>query len=378
MESSQRSEFDRQLAEEKRILSAKYDSEVNKLRMTLESKFESRNAQNNELETLRKLDSECHDKEIGVWRARDRRVQSGLLGLEEALRGILPFLLLISCSFTPPPHSLIAPTGAFPNSDKAATAALEEYRTEQKIIPSSDPKAELFSGELVVLAKGRLHPVAKLGGDLREAIVYVFKTLWPGRAVPSEIQALLKWIPLAPNRLDVWKESAARAGAERALEFVLSWYPGINLDQLENLREGGLAGLDKVKLRQRACAIAECAETDMLFDAGDSDESLDGMDLRSPAPRRNLKKPSRILLTTPFLCPPAAMTLSWHLKLATLLHWSQLACRAPPDRVGTSIFVFMYVELMSCPTTFRLYVPMTFHPKFLMYWFLVVYEPDLT
>jgi hypothetical protein len=101
--------------------------------------------------------------------------------------------------------------------------------------------------------------------------------------VPGEIQALLQWIPLAPNRLDVWKESMARAGAEQALEFMLSWYPGVNLDQLENLHEGGLAGLDKVKLRQRACAVAECAETDVLFDAGDSDESLDGMDFEGPS-----------------------------------------------------------------------------------------------
>jgi hypothetical protein len=92
--------------------------------------------------------------------------------------------------------------------------ALKEYRVEQKIVPSSDPKAELSSGELVVLAKGRLHPVAKLGRDLREAIVSVFETLWPGRVVPGEIQALLQWIPLVPNRLDIWKESAARAGAE--------------------------------------------------------------------------------------------------------------------------------------------------------------------
>jgi hypothetical protein len=140
-ESSLWLEFDRQLAEEKRIISAKYDSEVNKLRTTLESKIESRDAQINELETLRKLDSERHDMEIGVWRARDRKVQSGLLGLEEALRGILPFLLLSSCSFTSPPHSLIAPAGAFPDSNGAAAAALKEYRTEQKIVPSSDPKA---------------------------------------------------------------------------------------------------------------------------------------------------------------------------------------------------------------------------------------------
>jgi hypothetical protein len=182
----------------------------------------------------------------------------------------------------PPPHSLIALVGAFPDSNETAAAALKEYRAEQKIVPSSDPKAELSSGELVALAKGRLHPVAKLGRDLHEAIVSVFKTLWPGRAVPSEIQALLQWIPLAPNQLDIWKESAARAGGEQALEFVLSWYPGVNLDQLENLREGGLAGLDKAKLRQCACAIAECAETNVLFDAGDSDESLDGRDFEEP------------------------------------------------------------------------------------------------
>jgi hypothetical protein len=94
---------------------------------------------------------------------------------------------------------------------------------------------------------------------------------------------LLQWIPLAPNRLDVWKESVAQAGAEQALKFVLSWYPGVNLDQLENLHEGGLAGLDKVKLRQHACAVAECAETNVLFDAGDSDESLDGMDFEGPS-----------------------------------------------------------------------------------------------
>jgi hypothetical protein len=67
------------------------------------------------------------------------------------------------------------------------------------------------------------------------------------------------------------------------LEFVLSWYPGINLDQLENLREGGSADLDKAKLRQCACAIAECAKTDVLFDAGDNDEPLDDMDFEEPS-----------------------------------------------------------------------------------------------
>jgi hypothetical protein len=267
----------------------------------------------------------------------------------------------------PSPHSLISFAGAFRDFDKTATAALKEYRAEQKIVPSSDPKAELSSGELVVLAKGRLHPVAKLGKDLHEALVSVFGTLWPGRAVPGEIQALLQWVLLAPNRLDIWKESAARAGAQQALEFVLSWYPGVNLDQLENLCEGGLAGLNKAKLCQCACAIAECAETDALFDAGDSDESLDGMDFEEPDSAEEPQKAPGDLAGTPFCHPPAAMTLSWRLELATLLHWSRLARQAPPERVRVFLFVFMYAELMSCPTTFRSFVLMMLHPEFLTY-----------
>jgi hypothetical protein len=198
-ESSLWLEFDRQLAEERGVLSTKYDSEVDELCVSLERKIENCDAQINELETLQKLDSERHDKEIGVWCTHDRKLQSGLLGLEDALHGTLPFLLPSSCSFTSPPLSLIAPVEAFPDSNKATAAALEAYRKEQEIVPSSDPETRLSSGELMALVKGRLHPVAKLGRDLRRAIVSVFKTLWPGRAVPDEIQALLKWIPLAPN-----------------------------------------------------------------------------------------------------------------------------------------------------------------------------------
>jgi hypothetical protein len=212
-ESSLRLEFDRQLAKEQGILSAKYDSEVDELRASLESKVEGCDAEINKLKALRKLDSERHDKEIAVWRAWDRKLQSGLLGLEHALHGMFASLFPSFCSFTLFPHSLIALAEAFPNSDGAAAATLEEYRAEQEIVPSSDPKAQLSSGELMALVKGQLHPVAGLGGDLRQAVVSIFKALWPGRALPDDVQTLLKWIPLAPNRVDVWKESAARAGA---------------------------------------------------------------------------------------------------------------------------------------------------------------------
>jgi hypothetical protein len=61
-----------------------------------------------------------------------------------------------------------------------------------------------------------------------------------------------------------------------------------------------------------------------------------------------------------------------------LPRWSRLARQAPPDYVRTSLFVCTRVELMPCPMTFRSCTLMPFHPESLMYWFLVVYEPDLT
>jgi hypothetical protein len=376
-ESSLQLEFDRQLAKEKGILSAKYDSEVDELHVSLESKVEGRDAEINELKALWKLDSERYDNEISVWHARDCKLQFGLLGLEHALHGKLASLFPSFCSFTLFPHSLIALAEAFPGFDGVAAAALEEYRAEQEIVPSSDPKAQLSSGELMASIKGRLHPIAKLGGDLRQAAVSVFRTFWPGRAVPNEVQALIKWIPLASNRVDVWKESAARAGAEQALEFVLSWYPCVNLDQLENLCEGGSAGLEKAKLHQRACAIAECTETDVLFDVGDSDESLDGVDFEEPSSAEEPQKAPEDLTDNSIPPSPSGDDFVLAARTGDAAPLEPAGSPSAPDSVRTSLFVCMHVELMPCPMTFRSCTPMIFHPKSLTYWFLVVYEPDL-
>jgi hypothetical protein len=76
------------------------------------------------------------------------------------------------------------------------------------------------------------------------------------------------------------------------LSFVLSWYQGFNLDQLKHLREGSLVGLDEAKLHQRACTIAECANTIEFFDAGDNDESLDDVEFEEPSPAEALVKAS--------------------------------------------------------------------------------------
>jgi hypothetical protein len=57
-----------------------------------------------------------------------------------------------------------------------------------------------------------------------------------------------------------------------------------------------LVGLDEAKLCQHACAIVECANTSELFDAGECDESLDGVDFKEPssveAPEKDSEDPA--------------------------------------------------------------------------------------
>jgi hypothetical protein len=39
--------------------------------------------------------------------------------------------------------------------------------------------------------KGRLKPMAKLGSKLHQVVASVFQALWPGRAVPHDVEVLL-------------------------------------------------------------------------------------------------------------------------------------------------------------------------------------------
>jgi hypothetical protein len=139
-ESKLRLEFDQQLAKEREILSVKYGSEVDELRTSLDAKIKSRNAKIDELESLRKIDGKQHNKELSLWCARDRKLHSGLLGLEDSLHGMLPSPFLRFRSFRPFPYFLVALAGAFLDSDEAAMAALEKYRRSKRSSMTKTPR----------------------------------------------------------------------------------------------------------------------------------------------------------------------------------------------------------------------------------------------
>jgi hypothetical protein len=76
---------------------------------------------------------------------------------------------------------------------------MEVCRVEYHIVRQKEHKVELSSEELMASIKGRLQPAAKLGSELHQAVASIFQALWPGRAVPDDVELLLRWISLVSN-----------------------------------------------------------------------------------------------------------------------------------------------------------------------------------
>ena len=68
---------------------------------------------------------------------------------------------------------------------------------------------------------------------------------------------------MATSLFEAWKDSAARAGARRALEFARAWYPGLDLAQLATWRQQANEELEAVRpaIIRRASAIADYTDT---------------------------------------------------------------------------------------------------------------------
>ena len=66
----------------------------------------------------------------------------------------------------------------------------------------------------------------------------MYRLLWPDAPSVRTIVDLGAILGGAEARFHAWRSSSARAGADQALQFVLSWYETIKLDKVHALREG--------------------------------------------------------------------------------------------------------------------------------------------
>jgi len=128
-----------------------------------------------------------------------------------------------------------------------------------------------------------LKPIRKLVGRFRQAAEAIFDVLWPEYEPSETAFQLARWLlDEALGRIDEWRESAARAGSEMALSFVLSWYDEVDLDRLATRRKSASAVGDPFvnKLHARACAIAKYVAIDQFVSPleGEEGEKRDGGD----------------------------------------------------------------------------------------------------
>ena len=123
--------------------------------------------------------------------------------------------------------------------------------------------------------EARLAAIGELSGRLCATAEEVYKVLWPDLPVPETPLWLAKWLAAAPGRVDEWRASAARGGAEMALSFMLSWYAEVRLDQLATRRAGSQPDLEPLfdDLHARADTIASYVDTDEFIPSTEGEES---------------------------------------------------------------------------------------------------------
>ena len=97
----------------------------------------------------------------------------------------------------------------------------------------------------------RVRPMRIIGVDVVDAALRAFRVLWPHEPRPSMMEGLIRFLDATDDRLQEWRESSARAGADEALKVVLSWYEGIKLEVLRGIRTNGKYVTDPELIKKR-------------------------------------------------------------------------------------------------------------------------------
>ena len=78
----------------------------------------------------------------------------------------------------------------------------------------------------------------RIGCDVFHVAIRLCRILWPKEPAPKTARSLAEKMVDAEDRLIEWRQSAARAGADEALAWVLSWYETIELANIKGVCDG--------------------------------------------------------------------------------------------------------------------------------------------
>ncbi|KAM0890908.1 hypothetical protein ACQ4PT_026751 [Festuca glaucescens] len=170
---------------------------------------------------------------------------------------------------------LCAVTDAFPESQYLAVNAVLESRKDR----SANKEPYWSMEDHMVAMAARVTDMKVLGIDLPLSAIKVFKAVWPGAAVPKSMQGLCKWLNATELHLSQWRESVGRAGADMALQFILSWYEEIDFESISTLRVGSHIFEDpaiKLKRQAKAYELASYAPVHDFIPDPEDEEGAEG------------------------------------------------------------------------------------------------------
>ena len=138
----------------------------------------------------------------------------------------------------------------------------------------------------------RVAPIKKDFADVMTACVKTCRALYPEKTDARSTSQLVGMLNGSKERLQLWRSSSARAGADAALMLIMSWHEDIKLGQIQTLREGGAWNTkpDLIAIREQAAnfmakyastseldleaeAYSDAEEAASESDAADSDDS---------------------------------------------------------------------------------------------------------
>ena len=177
------------------------------------------------------------------------------------------------------PHVLTCVSAAegFPHTENAANLAVAKFRLQ--IAERSGEVADCWSiDDHLVALSHRLGPLQMFGIDVFNAAVHAFRVLWPEDKSEMTPKILAERLMGSGLRLDEWRESSARAGADEALSVILSWYETLDFDLFQSLRTNGKFVSEPEwieKRKQLANSFIEYIDLDKLIDGPSFDQQRD-------------------------------------------------------------------------------------------------------
>ena len=98
-----------------------------------------------------------------------------------------------------------------------------------RIAKGKDPDAEFDMDDHLAALSARVAPLASDFHDLMTASIEACWALYPDHPDVSSLEELEGMLKGATDRLQLWRSSSARAGADAALMLIMSWHEDIKL-----------------------------------------------------------------------------------------------------------------------------------------------------